>query len=254
MIKIKTEEEIRKMREAGKIVYEAHRYIEPFIKPGVTTKELDDLLYDFITKKKNSYPSFKGLYGFKGSCCFSVNDEVVHGIPGNRVLKEGDIVSIDIGASFDGYHGDSAWTYPVGKITEADQKLLDDTREILYQGLNVIKDGAYVGDIGYAIGTEAQKRGLGVVRELAGHGVGREVHEEPTVYNFGKRPRTGAMLKAGMVIAVEPMLTLGSPRVYQENDGWTIKTIDGSNAAHFEHTIVVLKDGYKILTGEWFSE
>lgn len=246
MIKIKTAEEIELLKKAGEIVGMTHNYMKQFIKPGITTKELDELASNYIVSN-NATPSFKNLYGFPGSICISVNEEVVHGIPGNRKLKNGDIVKLDIGACYKGYHGDSAWSYPVGDISPAKQRLLKETEEALFEGLSVIKDGAYVGDIGFAIESYAKKHNLGVVKELVGHGVGSEVHEEPDVPNYGKK-NTGPILKEGMVIAVEPMLNLGTEHVFMLDDDWTIITADDLPSAHFEHTILVTKDGYTILT------
>ena len=246
MITIKTPEEIEKLKIAGAIVGETHHYLESYIKPGISTKELDLLAEEFI-RSKGATPSFKGLYGFPGSVCISVNDEVVHGIPGNRILQEGDIVSIDIGACYEGYHGDSAWTYPVGKISSEKEYLLRHTEESLFKGLSMIHDGAHVGDIGYAVSEHAKKYQLGVVKELVGHGVGSAVHEEPDVPNYGKKGK-GPVLKAGMVIAVEPMLNLGTPHIYMLDDEWTIITADEKPSAHFEHTVLVENDGYTILT------
>ena len=179
-----------------------------------------------------------------------MNSEIVHGFPSNYVLKNGDIVSIDIGACYKGYHGDSAWTYKVWQVDEKTEFLLEHTEKLLFIGLEQIKPGNRVGDIGYAIQKYAEEHNLGVVRELCGHGVGTSVHEDPEVPNFGI-PNTGARLKEGMVIAVEPMLTLGSPRIFIHDNDWTIDTKDGSPSAHFEHTVVVTADGYEILTGEW---
>lgn len=246
MITIKTPGEIEKLKVAGAIVGETHHYLEKYIKPGVTTKELDRLAEEFILSK-GATPSFKGLYGFPGSVCVSVNEEVVHGIPGNRQLQEGDIVSIDIGACYEGYHGDSAWTYPVGKISSEKEYLMRHTEEALFKGLETIREGAHVGDIGYAVSEHAKKYQLGVVKELVGHGVGLAVHEEPDVPNYGKKGH-GPELKAGMVIAVEPMLNLGTPHIYMLDDEWTIITADDKPSAHFEHTVLVEKEGYTILT------
>lgn len=246
MITIKSEREIDFMKQAGAIVWDTHQYLKSFLKPGITTKELDDLANDFILKA-GATPSFKNLYGFPGTICISLNEEVVHGIPGNRKLKTGDIITLDIGACYKGYHGDSAWTYPIGKINPKKEKLLKETEESLYAGLNVIKPGAHIGDIGYAISKYAKKHHLGVVKELCGHGVGTEVHEDPDVPNYGTKG-TGPILKEGMVIAVEPMLNYGTADIYMLEDGWTIITADGEPSAHFEHTIVVTKDGYTILT------
>ncbi len=246
MITIKSDREIDFMMQAGAIVWDTHQYLKSFLKPGITTKEIDDLAQDFILKA-GATPSFKNLYGFPGSICISLNEEVVHGIPGNRKLKTGDIITLDIGACYKGYHGDSAWTYSIGKINSKKEKLLKETEESLYAGLNVIKSGVHVGDIGYAISKYAKQHHLGVVKELCGHGVGTEVHEDPDVPNYGT-PGTGTILKEGMVIAVEPMLNYGTADIYMLEDGWTIITADGEPSAHFEHTIVVTKDGYTILT------
>ena len=217
MIKIKSQREIELLREAGHIVYQTHQYLKPYIKEGITTAKLDRLAEKFI-RSKGAIPSCKGYEGYPATLCVSINEEVVHGIPGPRKLKNGDIVSIDICACYKGYHGDSAWTYPVG-------------------------------DISNAIEVYATKHNLGVVKELVGHGVGTELHEEPDVPNYGKKG-TGPVLKEGMVIAVEPMLNLGTADIYMLDDGWTILTDDDSPSAHFEHTVVVTKDGYEILTGE----
>lgn len=246
MITIKSAREIELMRKAGEIVGQTHQYLKKYVKPGITTKELDTLAENYI-RSQHAEPSFKNLYGFPGSICVSINDEVVHGIPGSKKLKEGDIVSLDIGACYKGYHGDSAWTYPVGKISKDKDYLLHHTEQSLYEGLSVIKDGIRVGDIGYSIEKYAKAHNLGVVKELVGHGVGTEVHEEPDVPNYGKKG-TGPILKEGMVIAVEPMLNLGTAKIFMLEDDWTIITADGLPSAHYEHTVAVTKDGYEILT------
>lgn len=248
MITIKSKREIELLKIAGNIVYQTHQYLKPFIKEGITTKELDKLAEDFI-RSKDATPSFKGYEGFPSTLCTSINSEVVHGFPSDRKLKNGDIISIDIGACFKGYHGDSAWTYTVGEVDEKTKQLLEDTEKSLFIGLEKVKPGNRIGDIGYAIEQYARKHNLGVVRELCGHGVGTSVHEDPEVPNYGI-PNTGPRLKEGMVIAVEPMLTLGSPKVFLHDNNWTVDTQDGSLSAHFEHTVVVTKDGYQILTGE----
>ncbi|HHW69316.1 MAG TPA: type I methionyl aminopeptidase [Tenericutes bacterium] len=246
MINIKTKEEIELLKIAGEIVGDTHRYLKGFIKPGITTLELDKLAEEYIIKR-GAIPSFKNYNGFPYSICTSVNDEVVHGMPSNRKLVSGDIISIDIGACYKGYHGDSAWTYPVGKISTEKEYLLKHTERSLYEGLAVIKDGVRVGDIGYAIEQYARKHKLGVVKELVGHGVGINLHEEPDIPNYGKQ-NTGHILKEGMVIAIEPMLNLGSPKVFILDDDWTIVTADTEPSAHFEHTVLIEKDGYLILT------
>ena len=247
MISIKNNEEIELLRVAGEITGSTHNYLKPFIKPGITTLELDKLAEEYILKR-GATPSFKGYDGFPGTVCASINNEVVHGIPSkDRVLKEGDIITLDIGACYKGYHGDSAWTYPVGEIDDDKKYLLEHTQKSLFKGLEAIHDGCQVGDIGYAISKYANEHNLGVVRELVGHGVGTDVHEEPDVPNYGAR-HTGPILKEGMVIAVEPMLNLGTRKVYMLEDGWTIITADDKPSAHFEHTVLVTKDGYEILT------
>ena len=243
---IKSSEEIELLRIAGQIVGDTHNYLKQFIKPGITTKELDKLAYDYIISR-DATPSFLNYEGYPASICTSVNEEVVHGIPSNRVLQEGDIISIDIGACYKGYHGDSAWSYPVGNISEEKKYLLEHTEKSLYEGLSVIKPGMKIGDIGYAIEQYALKHKLGVVKELVGHGVGKHLHESPDVPNYGKK-NTGMTLRKGMVIAVEPMLNLGTADIYILDDDWTIITADDKPSAHFEHTIVVTKDGYEILT------
>ena len=248
MITIKSKREIELLKIAGNIVYQTHQYLKPFIKEGITTKELDRLAEEFI-RSHDATPSFKGYEGFPSTLCTSINSEIVHGFPSDRKLKNGDIISIDIGACYKGYHGDSGWTYTVGEVDEKTKELLKNTEKALFVGLEQVKPGNRVGDIGYAIEEYAHKHNLGVVIELCGHGVGTSVHEDPEVPNYGI-PNTGPRLKEGMVIAVEPMLTMGSPRIYVHDNNWTVDTEDGSLSAHFEHTVVVTKDGYQILTGE----
>ena len=246
MITIKSPREIELLRIAGEITGSTHNYLKPYIKPGITTKELASLAEEYIISR-GATASFKGYDGFPGAICVSINEEVVHGIPSNRKLKEGDIVTLDIGACYKGYHGDSAWTYAVGKISSENQKLMDVTKDSLFKGLEQIKAGNRIGDIGHAVQEYAESFGYGVVRELVGHGVGTDVHEEPDVPNYGKE-HTGPVLKAGMVIAVEPMITLGDKEICILDDDWTIITQDEKPAAHYEHTVLVLEDGYEILT------
>lgn len=249
MISIKSEREIDLLRKAGHIVFLTHKYLQPYIKEGITTKKLDRLAEEFIISQ-GATPSCKGYEGYPATLCVSINDEVVHGIPGKRKLKNGDIVSIDICACYKGYHGDSAWTYKVGNTPNKEiDGLLEHTKEALYAGLSAIKPGNRIGDISSSVEEVANKYNLGVVKELVGHGVGSNLHEDPDVPNYGKA-HTGPVLKEGMVIAVEPMLNLGDADIYMLDDGWTIKTDDESPSAHFEHTVVVTKDGYEILTGE----
>ena len=248
MISIKSDYEISLMRIAGNIVYQTHQYLKPFIKPGITTKELDKLAHDFIISK-DAYPSCLGYEGYPASICISVNEEVVHGIPSKRKLRNGDIVTLDICACYKGYHGDSAWSYAVGDISEEKKYLLKHTEESLYEGLKQVREGSRIGDISNAVENCAKKYKLGVVKELTGHGIGSELHEDPDVPNYGKKG-TGPLLKAGMVIAIEPMLNLGTADVYLLDDDWTIITQDDKPSAHFEHTVLVKKDGYEILTGD----
>ena len=247
MIITRTEDEINKLREAGKIVGLAHKYAQQFLKPGVTTKEIDDKIKEFILSKGCTC-SFEGLYGFPGANCISINNEVVHGIPGDRVIQDGDIIKLDIGACYQGYHGDSAWSYIVGTPkSEKDVKLLESTEEALMAGLAAIHDGCTTGDIGAAVEKVAHKYNLGVVKELVGHGVGNKVHMDPDVPNYGKEHK-GPVLHTGNVIAVEPMLNLGTADIYMLDDDWTIVTDDDKNSAHFEHTVLVTENGYEILT------
>ncbi len=243
---IKSYEEIEIMRVAGKIVGDTHIYLKEFIKPGITTKELDKLAYDFILSQ-GAIPSFLNYDGFPASICTSINEEVVHGLPSNRILKDGDIISIDIGACYEGYHGDSAWTYPVGTIDEDKKYLLEHTEKALFEGLSAIKPGNRIGDVSFAIEQYALKHKLGVVKELVGHGVGKHLHETPDVPNYGNKNK-GMILRSGMTIAVEPMLNLKTSNIYLLDDDWTIVTADNSPSAHFEHTVLVTKDGYEILT------
>lgn len=248
MITIKSQREIELLRIAGNVVYKTHQYLKPFIKEGVTTEELNRLGEEFI-RKEGCTPSFKGYEGFPYAICISINSEVVHGFPSKRKLKNGDIVTLDIGACWKGYHGDSGWTYAVGEVDDDKKYIMEHTEKALFVGLAEVKPGARVGDISHAIEEYAKEHNLGVVKELCGHGVGTSVHEDPEVPNYGEKG-TGPKLKEGMVIAVEPMLTLGSPKVFLHDNDWTVETQDGSTSGHYEHTIVVTKDGYEILTGE----
>ena len=249
MISYKSKREIELLKQAGHIVYLTHQFLAPYIKPGIKTMDLEVKAEKFI-RDHDATPSFKGYDGFPYTLCISINDEIVHGFPSDRILEEGDIISIDIGACYKGYHGDSAWTYPVGKISKEDEYLLEHTKKALYEGIKEAKVGARIGDISYAIEQYATKHNLGVVKELVGHGVGTSVHEDPNVPNYGKKG-TGPKIKDGMVIAIEPMLTLGSPEIYILDNDWTVVTDDGSNSAHFEHTIAITNEGVEILTGEW---
>lgn len=249
MITIKSDREIELLKIAGNLVYQTHEYIKPFIKPGITTKKLDELCEKFILSK-GATPSFKGCEGFPNAVCTSVNNVVVHGIPSNYKLKNGDIITLDIGVCYKGYHGDSAWTYAVGEISKEDEYLMFHTKEALYEGIKQAISGNRVGDIGHAVEEYSIKHNLGVVKEFVGHGVGTSVHEEPNVPNYGEK-NTGPLLKKGMVIAIEPMITYKSEEIDIDSNGLTAVTLDGSNAAHFEHTIAITDKEPIILTGEW---
>jgi methionyl aminopeptidase len=246
MIICKSEVELDLMREAGRIVAETHRLLAQAIRPNVTTKELDQIAEAYI-RSQGAIPSFKGYNGFPGSICASVNDELVHGIPGSRKLLNGDIISIDIGAKYKGYHGDSAWTYPVGEISETAQRLLDVTEQSLYQGLTEAKPDIRLYTISHAIQACVEESGFSIVREYVGHGIGAELHEEPQIPNYGV-PNKGPRLKPGMVLAIEPMVNVGARHVKTLEDDWTVVTADGSLCAHFEHTIAITADGFEILT------
>ena len=246
MITIKSEREIELMRKAGMLVSEMHQFIKPYIKEGITTKELDSLCEKFILDH-DAVPSCKGYEGFPATLCTSVNDVVVHGIPDDTVLHNGDIITIDVVIGYHGYQGDAAWTYAVGEVDDDKKYLMEHTEKALYEGIKMIKPGNRIGDISHAVQEYAESHHLGVVRELCGHGIGRDMHEDPEVPNFGI-PNTGPRLKPGMVICVEPMLTFGKRDVYLLEDEWTVVTQDESDAAHYEHTILVTEDGYEILT------
>ncbi|WP_027415395.1 type I methionyl aminopeptidase [Aneurinibacillus terranovensis] len=246
MIICKSKAEIDIMREAGRIVALTHQELQKALHSGITTQELDDIAERFI-RKHGANPSFKGYGGFKGSICTSVNEELVHGIPGKRRLNEGDIISLDIGAEVEGYHGDSAWTYGIGDISPDNQRLLDVTEKSLFEGLAVAKPDARLTDISHAIQVYVENAGYSIVREYVGHGIGRDLHEDPQIPNFGP-PGRGPRLKPGMVLAIEPMVNAGERYVRTLEDKWTVVTTDGSMCAHFEHTIVITEDGYDILT------
>ncbi len=246
MIIYKTNHELDLMREAGRIVARTHKALQKAIQPGITTLELDRIAEQFITSS-GATPSFKGYGGFPGSICASVNEELVHGIPGPRELKDGDIISIDIGALYQGYHGDSAWTYSVGEISEQAAKLLRVTEQSLYKGLEQANPNGRLSDISYAIQQCVEEHGLSIVREYVGHGIGTQLHEAPQIPNFGP-PGRGPRLKQGMVLAIEPMVNIGSRYVKTLEDRWTVVTIDGEYCAHFEHTVAITESGYEILT------
>ncbi|WP_442602743.1 type I methionyl aminopeptidase [Paenibacillus sp. KN14-4R] len=246
MITCKSEVELELMREAGRIVADTHRLLKQAIRPNITTKELDQIAEEYI-RSQGAIPSFKGYGGFSGSICASVNDELVHGIPGPRKLNEGDIISIDIGAQYKGYHGDSAWTYPVGEISDTAKRLLEVTEQSLYAGLNEARPDVRLYTISHAIQKCAEEAGFSIVREYVGHGIGTELHEDPQIPNYGF-PNKGPLLKPGMVLAIEPMVNVGERYVKTLQDNWTVVTVDGSFCAHFEHTIAITADGYEILT------
>jgi methionyl aminopeptidase len=246
MIICKTEHEVALMRSAGRIVAETHQMLTEQVKPGITTEELDRLAEEYI-RKQNALPSFKGYGGFPASICTSVNEELVHGIPSDRVLKEGDIISIDIGAEYQGYHGDSAWTYGVGEISESAKKLLQATEESLYKGLAEAMPDERLSNISHAIEQHIALYDYSIVREYVGHGIGARLHEDPHIPNYGP-PDRGPRLKIGMALAIEPMIIIGERFVRVLADGWTVVSVDNSLCAHFEHTIVITKDGHEIMT------
>lgn len=246
MIILKSNDEIALMKKAGKIVGETLLLLEKKVKPGVTTAELDIMAEEFITKH-GAKPSFKGLYGFPSSLCISVNEQVIHGFPGSYVLKEGDIVSVDCGAYIDGFHGDAARTFPVGNISKEAERLIDITRDSFFKGIEHAKVGNRLSDISYEIQSYVEAAGFSVVRDFVGHGIGRDVHEDPNVPNFGKSGR-GPKLQEGMVLAIEPMVNAGTYKVRTLKDGWTVVTADNSLSAHYENTVAILSDGPEILT------
>jgi len=246
MVIVKSNKEIVKMQKAGSITAGALQLAGETIRVGMTTYELDKIIHRFITSK-GAVPSFLGYGGFPGSACISINDEVIHGIPGSRKILEGDIVSVDTGAYIDGYHGDSAKTFAVGEISEEAKLLLASTEESLYKAIEIAKPGARIGDISSAIEEYNTSRGFSIVKQFVGHGIGKDLHEDPEVANFGKAGR-GVRLVAGMVIAIEPMVNFGGEAVSVMPDRWTVKTRDGSLSAHFEHTIAITADGAVILT------
>ncbi len=246
MIICKSAKELDLMREAGRIVAETHRLMNQAVAPGITTAELDRIADDYI-RSQGAVPSFKGYNGFPSSICASTNEELVHGFPGPRKLKEGDIISIDIGAEYKGYHGDSAWTYGVGTISSEAQRLLDVTEASLYAGLDLVRPDVRLFTVSHAIQKVIESAGFSVVKEYVGHGVGAKLHEEPQIPNYGIEGR-GPRLKPGMTLAIEPMVVAGERYVKTLADNWTVVTVDGSLCAHFEHTVAVTEDGHEILT------
>ncbi|NMA50725.1 MAG: type I methionyl aminopeptidase [Mollicutes bacterium] len=247
MVTIKSNSEINKMKKAGYINYLTHEEIKSKLNVGMSTNELNEIADNFI-RKHGAIPSSLNFQGYPKSICVSVNDEVVHGIPSDRIIKDGDVVSIDLTVRFDGYESDSARTYIVGNASKEVKDLVENTEKSLYEGLSKVRDGVRLSEIGLAIENFAHSKGLSVVRELVGHGIGKNMHEAPDVPNY--YTETDVILKEGMTICVEPMLNLGTKDIYIEDDLWTIKTKDGKQSAHFEHTIVVTKNSYEILTGE----
>lgn len=252
MVFYKTDEEIEIIRQSAQILGKAHAEVAKLIRPGVRTLELDKKAEEFIVSNGGS-PSFKGYSGFPYSLCISVNENVVHGMPGNYELKEGDIISIDCGVFFKGFHSDSAYTYPVGNVSEEVSQLLRVTKESLYVGIEETNVGNRIGDIGFAIQAHVEKAGYSIVRELVGHGIGKKLHEGPEVPNYGKRGK-GLKIQDGLVLAIEPMVNLGKKNIIQEKDGWTIRTMDRLPSAHFEHTVAVLNGKPEILTTFKFIE
>ena len=246
MILLKNNNQIQSIDFACKIVRDTLFHIEEQIVPDISTLDLDKMAEEFILSSGGT-PGFKGLYGFPGTLCVSIEDEVVHGVPSKRLLNEGEIISIDVGSIYNDYYGDHAKTFPVGEVDNVRNKLLDVTKKSLELGINEVKDGKYIGDIGYAIQTFAEKNNFSVVKDLVGHGIGKTLHEEPQIPNFGL-PNTGPEIKVGMCLAIEPMLNQGSDKIITKDDGWTISTSDGKLSAHFEHTVAVTEKGVKILT------
>ncbi len=252
MIHYKTSDEVDLIRQSGEILSRAHAEVAKLIAPGVSTEALDKVAEEYILGQ-GGVPSFKGYNGFPGSLCISINEQVVHGIPGGHKLESGDIVSIDCGVLYKGFHSDAAYTYPVGEVTEAVRKLLRVTKKSLYLGIENAKTGNRIGDIGFAIQNYVEESGFSVVRELVGHGIGKTLHESPEVPNYGKRGR-GTKLKSGLIIAIEPMVNMGTRNVVQEDDGWTIRTQDHRPSAHFEHTVAVMNGTPEVLTTHKYIE
>lgn len=243
---LKSPQEIAKMRVAGRVVAQALEAMRAYIRPGVTTAQVD-AVGEAAIRKAGATPSFKGLYGFPATVCVAVNDEVVHGIPGKRTLRNGDIIKIDTGAFLDGWHGDATITVPVGEIDEEARRLVQTTYDALFAGIAQCRSGKRIGDIGHAIQEYAESRGYGVVRQYVGHAIGRHIHEEPQVPNYGT-PGTGTLLRKGMVLTIEPMLTVGTYETHTLPDKWTVATNDGKRAAQFEHTVAVTDGEPEILT------
>ena len=246
MIHIRSAKEVDILRRAGKVVRDTLCMLEAHIKPGIETIKLDHLAEEFI-RSQGAIPGFKGLYGFPATLCISVEDEVVHGIPGKRVLKEGEIVGLDVGSIVDGYYGDHARSFAVGEIDGGHKILLSVTKESLMKGIEQARPGNRIGDIGHAIQLHAESHGYGVVTKLVGHGIGTKLHEDPQIPNYGRKG-SGPKIKEGMCFAIEPMINMGTAEVFTKSDQWTICTVDGKPSAHFEHTITITKNGAEILT------
>lgn len=246
-ITIKSKDEIAKVRESGRIVAEVHKLIEDAIKPGISTMQLDKIAEEYILSK-NAIPSFKGYGGFPATICASINNEVIHGIPSkNQILKDGDIISIDVGALYNGYHGDSAKTHGVGEISDEAKKIIRVTKESFYAGIEFAKDGNHLYEISAAIQKYVEQYGYSIVRDFVGHGVGRDLHEEPQIPNYKVKGR-GPKLQCGMVLAIEPMVNVGRYEVRVLQNDWTVVTLDGSLSAHYEHTIAITDKGPELLT------
>ena len=252
MIYFKSKEEIELIKESSLLVGKTLAEVAKVIAPGIKTIRLDELAEDFI-RSHGAVPGFKGYNGFPYTLCISVNEQVVHGFPGERVLEEGDIVSVDCGVLMNGFYGDSAYTFPIGEVKQDVLQLMIRTKESLYLGIEMAVDGKRVGDIGFAVQNYVEEFGYGVVRDLVGHGVGRNLHEKPEIPNYGKRG-TGTRLQSGMTIAIEPMINLGSKNVFQESDGWTIRTADRMPSAHYEHTVAVRHGKAEILSSFRYIE
>lgn len=246
MILIKSARELELMRRAGRLVAECHAALAERIRPGVTTAELDAFVEDYL-RRRGGVPTYKGYRGFPASICASVNDVVCHGIPGRQRLREGDVITVDIGVTLEGYHGDSAWTYAVGQVSQEAQRLMEIGEACLMAGIDQARPGNRLGDVAHAIQSLAEGHGYGVVRDFVGHGIGRQLHEDPDVPHFGK-PGTGVRLRPGMTLCIEPMITLADWRVTIDDDGWTARTLDGSLCVQYEHTIAVTEGEAEILT------
>ncbi len=248
MIQLKSPRELETMAAGGRILAATHQHIKPALQPGASTLDIDKMVEAFIRSHPGATPSFKGLYGFPGSACISLNEEIVHGIPSaKRILKAGDIITVDIGVYYGGFHTDSAWTYAVGGVTPEAQRLMDVTEQSLYAAIRECTIGNHIGDLGAACQAVVEKAGYSVVKDLVGHGVGAVMHEEPQVPNYGK-PKRGPRLQVGMTLAIEPMVNAGGPATKTLADKWTIVTLDGALSAHFEHTVAITAEGPRILT------